>query len=133
PDLLASVEPDFEVADAGDEDTAVILYTSGTTGHPKGAELTHGNLRSNTEVACTDIVRAGPEDVIFGGLPLFHVFGQTVALNVAGGPGAGNSGGRPVVPRGRAPRGRDRRGGRGGGPTPAAGCPRRPAPAPPRG
>src|SRR6201996_2117993 len=88
PDLLASVEPDFEVADAGDEDTAVILYTSGTTGHPKGAELTHGNLRSNTEVSCADIVRAGPDDVIFGGLPLFHVFGQTVALNVAVASGA---------------------------------------------
>jgi long-chain acyl-CoA synthetase len=88
PDLLASVAPDYEVADAGDEDTAVILYTSGTTGHPKGAELTHGNLMSNTEVACTDIVRVSPEDVIFGGLPLFHVFGQTVALNVAMASGA---------------------------------------------
>ncbi len=83
PDLLASVAPDYEVADSGDEDTAVILYTSGTTGHPKGAELTHGNLISNTEVARADIVRARPDDVIFGGLPLFHVFGQTVALNVA--------------------------------------------------
>ncbi len=61
----------------------MILYTSGTTGHPKGGELTHGNLISNTEVARADIVRAGPDDVIFGGLPLFHVFGQTVALNVA--------------------------------------------------
>ena len=66
----------------------MILYTSGTTGHPKGAELTHGNLISNTEVARTDIVRARPEDVIFGGLPLFHVFGQTVALNVAVASGA---------------------------------------------
>jgi long-chain acyl-CoA synthetase len=83
PELLASVTPDFAVADAGDEDTAVILYTSGTTGHPKGAELTHANLISNTEVSRTDIVQAGPDDVIFGGLPLFHVFGQTVALNVA--------------------------------------------------
>src|ERR1700677_3440411 len=88
PDLLASVTPDFQVADADDEDTAVILYTSGTTGHPKGAELTHANLISNTEVSRTDIVRAGPDDVIFGGLPLFHVFGQTVALNVAVAAGA---------------------------------------------
>src|SRR6202012_5150173 len=88
PALLASVAPDFNVVDTADEDTAVILYTSGTTGHPKGAELTHGNLISNTEVARNDIVRARPDDVIFGGLPLFHVFGQTVALNVAVASGA---------------------------------------------
>src|SRR5690348_6719132 len=88
PDLLASVTPDFQVADQDNQDTAVILYTSGTTGHPKGAELTHGNLMSNTEVSATDIARAGPDDVIFGGLPLFHVFGQTVALNVAVASGA---------------------------------------------
>ncbi|HEY2441708.1 MAG TPA: AMP-binding protein, partial [Streptosporangiaceae bacterium] len=68
PDLLACAAPDDQVADRDDEDTAVILYTSGTTGQPKGAELTHGNLISNTEVARTDIVRAGPDDVIFGGL-----------------------------------------------------------------
>jgi long-chain acyl-CoA synthetase len=87
-DLLASATPDYQVADAADDDTAVILYTSGTTGHPKGAELTHGNLISNTDVSRTDIVQAGPDDVIFGGLPLFHVFGQTVALNVAVAAGA---------------------------------------------
>jgi long-chain acyl-CoA synthetase len=88
PDLLASATPDFGVADTSDSGTAVILYTSGTTGHPKGAELTHGNLISNTEVSRVDIVQAGPDDVIFGGLPLFHVFGQTVALNVAVASGA---------------------------------------------
>jgi long-chain acyl-CoA synthetase len=86
--LLASFDPDYEVAERTDEDTAVILYTSGTTGQPKGAELTHGNLVSNTDVARTDIVQARPDDVIFGGLPLFHVFGQTVALNVAVAAGA---------------------------------------------
>jgi long-chain acyl-CoA synthetase len=88
PDLLASATPADEITHRYSEDTAVILYTSGTTGQPKGAELTHGNLISNTEVACTDIVRARQEDVIFGGLPLFHVFGQTVALNVAVASGA---------------------------------------------
>ena len=88
PGLLAAAEPRDEVVDRDDRDTAVILYTSGTTGQPKGAELTHGNLLSNTEVARTDIVQARPEDVIFGGLPLFHVFGQTVALNVAVAAGA---------------------------------------------
>ncbi len=67
----------------------MILYTSGTTGHLEGhAELTHGNLISNTDVTRTDLVGARPDDVIFGGLPLFHVFGQTVALNVAVAAGA---------------------------------------------
>jgi long-chain acyl-CoA synthetase len=69
----------------GDQnDTAVILYTSGTTGHPKGAELTHGNLVRNVEsVAGPDLFGLSDRDVIFGGLPLFHAFGQTCALNAA--------------------------------------------------
>src|SRR6202012_1467495 len=88
PDLLASAEPDFQVVGRDDGDTAVILYIAGTAGHPKGAEFTHGSLISNTEVSRADIVRAGPDDVIFGGLPLFHVFGQNLALNVAVAAGA---------------------------------------------
>ncbi len=88
PDLLAAAIPDFEVADTDDQDAAVILYTSGTTGQPKGAELTHGNLTSNAEVFCADIIRPRPDDVIFGGLPLFHSFGQTCTLNVAVASGA---------------------------------------------
>jgi len=82
-DLLASATPDHEVADRDGEDTAVILYTSGTTGEPKGAELTHANLIGNAEVVCADLIRPGPDDVIFGGLPLFHAFGQTCTLNAA--------------------------------------------------
>jgi long-chain acyl-CoA synthetase len=88
PGLVASAAPDFEVADRDGEDTAVILYTSGTTGHPKGAELTHGNLTSNIEATLADVLHPGPDDVIFGGLPLFHSFGQTCTLNAAVASGA---------------------------------------------
>jgi long-chain acyl-CoA synthetase len=81
-ELLAAVEPDPGVAARRPEDTAVILYTSGTTGRPKGAELTHANLTRNAEVA-VGLFGAGPDDVILGALPLFHAFGQTCGLNTA--------------------------------------------------
>lgn len=71
----------LEPAPREPEDTAVILYTSGTTGVPKGAELTHANLSRNVEVVRDTLQHTGPEDVIFGGLPLYHSFGQTSALN----------------------------------------------------
>src|SRR6266536_1804113 len=87
-DLLAAATPDDRIVDRGAVDTAVILYTSGTTGQPKGAELTHANLARNTEVMCTDLINLRPTDVIFGGLPLFHAFGQTCTLNAAVASGA---------------------------------------------
>ncbi|MEQ6900005.1 long-chain fatty acid--CoA ligase [Nocardioides sp. YIM 152588] len=66
------------------DDTAVILYTSGTTGSPKGAELTHSNMMSNAAASSADnLIGVTVGDVIFGGLPLFHVFGQTCMMNVA--------------------------------------------------
>jgi long-chain acyl-CoA synthetase len=82
-DRVMAAEPRDGVIDRQPEDTAVILYTSGTTGLPKGAELTHSNLGSNTDVCAQTLLDIRCEDVIFGGLPLFHVFGQTCALNVA--------------------------------------------------
>jgi long-chain acyl-CoA synthetase len=58
----------------------VILYTSGTTGTPKGAELTHANLGRNVEIAI-GLFRIGDDAVTLGALPLFHSFGQTCGLN----------------------------------------------------
>jgi long-chain acyl-CoA synthetase len=81
--VLAAAAPIPEVVDVRGSDTAVILYTSGTTGQPKGAELTHANLATNAEINATDLLRVRSDDVIFGGLPLFHSFGQTCALNTA--------------------------------------------------
>ncbi|MGW4293620.1 long-chain-fatty-acid--CoA ligase [Micromonospora chersina] len=63
------------------EDTAVVLYTSGTTGVPKGALLTHLNLVMNATVNVFDANDARSTDVVLGCLPLFHSFGQTVAMN----------------------------------------------------
>ncbi len=72
-----------ELVERDDEDTAVVLYTSGTTGQPKGAELTHRNLITNTRTTAETLIEIGPDDVIMGCLPLFHVFGLTCGLNAS--------------------------------------------------
>jgi long-chain acyl-CoA synthetase len=79
---MGAAEPVHEVIDRDDSDTAVLLYTSGTTGTPKGAMLTHGNLRAATGIS-VELVHPGPDTVTFGGLPLFHVFGLTAGLNTS--------------------------------------------------
>jgi long-chain acyl-CoA synthetase len=79
---VAAWRPRPEVVERAEQDTAVILYTSGTTGTPKGAELTNANLRRNAE-ASVALFDFGTEDVLMGCLPLFHAFGQTCALNAA--------------------------------------------------
>ena len=68
------------LADVDGDDTAVILYTSGTTGQPKGAELTHENLIRNAR-ASQGLFSLGSEAVVLGALPLFHSFGQTCGMN----------------------------------------------------
>ncbi|MGV9671749.1 AMP-binding protein [Gordonia sp. NPDC003504] len=66
-------------ADREPEDTAAILYTSGTTGKPKGAELTVGNLLAAGQIAAS-LSRGTADDRIGTGLPLFHVFGQASVM-----------------------------------------------------
>jgi long-chain acyl-CoA synthetase len=63
-------------------DTAVILYTSGTTGKPKGAELSHANIAMNAMVSHA-LMRQTAADVHLLALPLFHTFGQVVQMNAA--------------------------------------------------
>jgi long-chain acyl-CoA synthetase len=81
--LLSGLEPLSEPSGRGGGDDAVILYTSGTTGRPKGAELTHAGLVSNAEISARTLFEVGPGDVVMGCLPLFHVFGLTCGLDVS--------------------------------------------------
>ncbi|AGC61012.1 fatty-acid-CoA ligase [Mycobacterium liflandii 128FXT] len=62
-------------------DAAAMLYTSGTTGRPKGAVLTHGNLASNC-AALTAAWRFTADDRLIHALPIFHIHGLFVAMNL---------------------------------------------------
>ena len=81
--LLASVPPESDLAETMPDDTAVLLYTSGTTGRPKGAELTHFNMFFNGYTAWHHIMHLTADDVVLGILPFFHSFGQTCVMNAA--------------------------------------------------
>ena len=85
--VMAGQSPVFDTVQTMPDETAVILYTSGTTGSPKGAELTHANMTLNA-LATRDMVGFGPSDVALAVLPLFHSFGQTVIMNTAFASGA---------------------------------------------
>jgi long-chain acyl-CoA synthetase len=79
--LAANAEPVGSYVGRQLDDDAVVLYTSGTTGKPKGAVLTHSNMVLNATIAAFDVVQLQEDDVILGCLPLFHSFGQTCAMN----------------------------------------------------
>lgn len=79
-DLIANQSPVFDAEQMDTNDTAVVLYTSGTTGKPKGAELSHSNIMFNALVS-KGMMDGRPEDVMLVTLPLFHSYGQTVMMN----------------------------------------------------
>lgn len=78
--LMGPQSPVFDTVQTDAMDTAVILYTSGTTGMPKGAELSHSNIVMNSFVV-RELFEQKDDDVQLITLPLFHSFGQTVQLN----------------------------------------------------
>ena len=81
---LAQAEPVDIVHPTAPDDTAVILYTSGTTGKPKGAELTHSNLFVNCAFVVPKLMASSAEEhVAMAVLPLFHSFGQTCVQNAS--------------------------------------------------
>ncbi len=80
-DVRTDREPLASVVPCAAEDVAAILYTSGTTGRPKGAQLTHANLVLNASVCAQDLLGLTPDDVVLGCLPLFHSYGQSCTMN----------------------------------------------------
>ncbi len=81
-DLAAGAPPVAVAASRADEDTAALVYTSGTTGRAKGAMLSHGNLAANARALC-DAWGWRQDDVLLHALPIFHVHGLFVALHCA--------------------------------------------------
>jgi long-chain acyl-CoA synthetase len=76
------VGPAIDRPEASAEDeTAVVLYTSGTSGEPKRVELTHAGLRANAEYLAREALEIREDDVLFGAAPLAHVFGMTCCMN----------------------------------------------------
>ncbi|HEX6657972.1 MAG TPA: long-chain fatty acid--CoA ligase [Ilumatobacter sp.] len=80
-ELLQS-EP-MPVVDVDRDHLAVMMFTSGTAGPPRAAMLSHGNLLANIEQTLSVRDETRPDDVVYGVLPLFHIFGLTVVLGVS--------------------------------------------------
>jgi long-chain acyl-CoA synthetase len=81
-DELLQADP-VPVVDVAPDHLAVMMFTSGTAGAPRAAMISHGNLLANIEQGLTVRDRTQADDVIYGVLPLFHIFGLTVVLGVS--------------------------------------------------
>jgi long-chain acyl-CoA synthetase len=79
--LIGGAQPVTDLPGTMPDDTAVILYTSGTTGKPKGAELTHFNMFFNALYAQRFLMGLSEKTTALATLPLFHSFGQTCIQN----------------------------------------------------
>jgi acyl-CoA synthetase (AMP-forming)/AMP-acid ligase II len=75
--FLTAGQPD-EGTDVDPDDVCLVMYTSGTTGHPKGAQLTHRSVNAHSE-ACCIAMSLGPDDTALVPMPLFHVGGSAYA------------------------------------------------------
>jgi len=81
--LLSEATPTPKPVELGPEDTACLIYTGGTTGVPKGAELLHRNLVSNAVAGSYWSHSREAQEVSIGALPFFHSYGMTAVMNMA--------------------------------------------------
>src|SRR5690606_29414240 len=98
PGMSFDAAPPSEAHEHAPSDTALILYTSGTTGRPKGAELTAANL-VDTVASFQPVLNITQDDRFGTALPLFHVYGQAVCMNTTLASGASFSMVHPFDPR----------------------------------
>ncbi len=81
-DQMKSTSPS-PIVNVAPDHLAVLMFTSGTAGSPRAAMLTHGNLMANIEQATQADTATGPDDIVYGVLPMFHIFGLNVVLGIS--------------------------------------------------
>lgn len=80
--MMSRNNPLIEIADVDEDDPAIVEYTPGLTGIPKGVELTHGNILSNMN-ACKEVMHVTEKDVFLAILPMFYSMSRTLVLHLA--------------------------------------------------
>lgn len=80
-DIMRQAPSEYAPVERTPEEVAVLIYTGGTTGGPKGAQLTHRNLVSNANALNIWAKSNEAKDVIISVMPFFHVYGLTVGMN----------------------------------------------------